>query len=136
VSGRSYVDYVRHELLRPHGIPELEWVRHGKRRRGEPPQLWTGLIMEDPEAYRMGVSTPALCTFMRYFWIDGMPRHKGNPLWIKTGASSGSVAQMVWRSDGINVAWTFNSGGEPADLWDKAIDWLIEQKKLQSPKSR
>jgi CubicO group peptidase (beta-lactamase class C family) len=131
-SGRSYVDYLRHELLRPYGIQELEGIRHGERRKGEPPQLWNGLIMEDPKEYRMGVSTPALCAIMRHFWEDGKTRHKGNQFMYKTGACDGS-AQMTWRTDGINVAWTFNSECAPVDLWDKAIDWLIEQHKLPRP---
>jgi len=137
VSGRSYVDYLRHELLRPYGVKELKWVRHGAPREGEPPQLWNGLILEDPEAYRMGVSTPALCTFMNHFWIDGTPRDKGNPLWIMGGSWDNSTTEMIWRSDGINVVWSFNGRKDvdPADeLWEKAINWLVENKKL--PKSK
>jgi CubicO group peptidase (beta-lactamase class C family) len=139
VSGRSYVDYLRHELLRPYGVQELKWVRHGAKQQGEPQQLWNGLIMEDPNEYRMGVSTPALCTFMSHFWIDGKPRDSGNPLWIMGGSWDNSTTEMIWRSDGINVAWSFNGRKDvdPADaLWEKAINWLIEEKKLPRPKSR
>jgi hypothetical protein len=90
--------------------------------------------MEDPAEFRMGVSTPALCTFMRCFWLDGRPRDNGNPLWISGGSWDNATTEMVWRSDGINIAWSFNGrkeGVEPGEeLWKRAIDRLIEQKQL------
>ncbi len=43
VSGQSYVDYLRHQLCQPYGVPELKWIRHGARQKGEPRQLWNGL---------------------------------------------------------------------------------------------
>jgi CubicO group peptidase (beta-lactamase class C family) len=134
VSGRRYVDYLRDQLCRPYGVNELKWVRHGKRQKGEPAQLWNGLIMEDPEAYRMSVSTPALCTFMRYFWLDGRPRDEGNPLWIMNGSWDNSTTSMIWRPDGINVAYSFNGRAKDIDpgkeLWEQAIDQLIKDKQL------
>jgi CubicO group peptidase (beta-lactamase class C family) len=134
VSGTRYVDYLRHQLCRPFGVKELKWVRHGKRQKGEPAELWNGLIMEDPTDYRMGVSTPALCTFMGYFWLDGRPRDKGNPLWIMNGSWDNSTTSMIWRPDGINVAYSFNgraTGVDPGkELWDQAIDQLIKDKRL------
>ena len=140
ISGLSYVDYLRTQLLRPYGINDLKWVRHGARQNGEPPQLWNGLIMEDPEPYRMDVSTPALCAFMSHFWIDGQPRDQGNPLWIMGGSWDNATTAMIWRSDGINVAWSFN-GRKDVDpgeeLWHKAIDQLIKEGRLpRPPKSR
>jgi N-acyl-D-amino-acid deacylase len=133
VSGKSYTDYLRHDLCRPYGVKELKWVRDaGPRREGEPPQLWNGLIMEDPKEYRMGVSTPALCTVMRYFWFGGEPRDAGNPTWVRDGSTGGSApssAQIYWRSDGINVAWVFNGWAEhdlvAKELVEQAIDGLI-----------
>jgi N-acyl-D-amino-acid deacylase len=134
VSGHSYVDYLRHQLCRRHGVRELKWVRHGVPQKGEPPQLWNGLIMEDPEDYRMAVSTPALCTFMRCFWLDGKPRDQGNPLSIMNGSWDNSTTAMIWRPDGINVAYSFNgraSGLDPGkELWEQAIDQLKKVKRL------
>ncbi len=133
VSGQSYVDYLRNQLCRPYGVQELKWVRQGARQKGEPPQLWNGLIMEDPEEYRMDVSMPALCTFMRYFWIDGQARDNGNPLWIMGGSWDNATTEMIWRSDGINVAWSFNGRKDVdpgEDLWHKAIDWELEEKHI------
>jgi CubicO group peptidase (beta-lactamase class C family) len=139
VSGRSYTDYLRHQLCRPYGITELKWVRHRARQQGEPPQLWNGLIMEDPEEYRMGVSTPALCTFMRFFSVDGRPRGNDNTVLWKNGRWDNATTDMIWRPDGINVVWSFNGRktnerneevvpGEA--LWKHAIDRLIEEKRL------
>jgi len=43
---------------------------------------------------------------------------------------------MIWRPDGINVAWSFNGRNDVdpgEDLWDKAINELIEEKDLPQP---
>jgi CubicO group peptidase (beta-lactamase class C family) len=134
VSGQSYTDYLRHHLCRPYGVTELKWVRHGARQLHEPPQLSNGLIMEDPAEFRMGVSTPALCTFMRCFWLDGRPRDNGNPLWVMGGSWDNSTTLMIWRPDGINIAWSFNGRKNDVDpgeaLWKHAIDQLIKEKRL------
>jgi len=92
------------------------------------------------------VSTPALCTFMRCFWIDGEPRvgpgspPDGHPLWIMVGSWGNSTTAMIWRPDGINVAWSFNGRADNADpgqdLWEKAISQLIEEKRIPPVKSR
>jgi CubicO group peptidase (beta-lactamase class C family) len=135
VSGHSYTDYLRHHLCRPYGVPELKWVRHGARQIGEPPQLWNGLIMEDPVELRMDVSMPALCVFMSHFWLDGTPRDRSSPFWVMTGSWDNATTAMVWRPDGINVAWSFN-GRKDVDpgeeLWQNAINWLLTEKKIPS----
>ena len=134
VSGQTYTNYLRHHLCRPYGVTELKWVRHGVRQQGEPPQLWNGLIMEDPADFRMGVSTPALCTFMRCFWLDGRPRDNGNPLWVIARQLGQRDDCDGLAPDGINIAWSFNGrkkGVEPGEeLWKQAIDRLIEEKRL------
>jgi choice-of-anchor C domain-containing protein len=136
VSGRNFVDYMRYELCRPYGIKELKWIRDtGPRRTGEPPRVWNGLSPDEPEEYRVAVSTPAMCTFMRLFWCDGNPRDKGNPFWIMNGTWSNTRTAMIWRSDGINVAWSFNglkdSNGDPGEaLWSHAIDQLKKEGRL------
>ena len=134
VSGQTYTNYLRHHLCRPYGVTELKWVRHGARQQGEPPQLWNGLIMEDPADFRMGVSTPALCKFMRCFWLDGRPRDSGNPFWDMRGSWDNATTAMVWRPDGINIAWSFNGRKQGVELgeelWKQAIDRLIEEKRL------
>ena len=82
----------------------------------------------------MGVSTPALCTFMHHFWLDGEPRDEGNPLWIMLGSWDNSTTAMIWRPDGINVAWSFNGrmdNVEPGkELWEQAIDQLIREGRI------
>ncbi len=141
LSGKGYVDYLRHSLLRPYGVEEWHWVRNGSGpEKGEPPQLWNGLEMEEQPEYRVGVSSPALCTFMSHFWIDGSVRDNGTPTWIKTGGWDNCTSAEVWRPDGVNVAWAFNGRkatpdgensydpGEP--LWNDAINWLLAEKKI------
>jgi CubicO group peptidase (beta-lactamase class C family) len=143
LSGRSWVDYLRNSLCRPYGVRELKWVRGGGApERGEPPQVWNGLEMNEQKEYRYAVSAPALCTFMGHFWIDGSIRDNGNPLWVKTGSWDNSTSAMVWRPDGVNVAWAFNGrkwtgvgedNFDPGEkLWKEAIDWLLAEQKIPS----
>jgi CubicO group peptidase (beta-lactamase class C family) len=137
LSGKNCIEYLRDQLCRPFGVQELKWVRDGgPRRKGEPKQLWNGLILEDLKEYRGGVSMPALCTFMRYFWIDGTPRtdHKGETE-TKDGSWDNSSTLMIWRPDGINVAWSFNGrtgvdDGPGEALWKNALDSLITDKNV------
>jgi CubicO group peptidase (beta-lactamase class C family) len=135
VSGQSYVDYLRTQLCRPYGVPELKWIRHGARQKGEPPQLWNGLIMEDPVELRMGVSMPALCTFMRCFWHGGEPAGQGSTSNAWGGSWDNATTIMLWRGDGINVAYSFNGRGASDDAqvpMHQAINWLLEEKKIPS----
>ena len=94
--------------------------RHRARQQGEPPQLWNGLIMEDPADFRMGASTPALCKFMRCFWLDGRPRDSGNPFWDMRGSWDNATTAMVWRPDGINIAWSFNGRKQGVELGESS----------------
>ncbi len=84
--------------------------------------------------YSLGASTPALCTFMRCLWLDGRPRDKGNPVWFMGGSWDNSTTAMIWRADGINVAWSFNGRKNDVDpgeeLWKRAIDQLVKEKRL------
>ncbi len=142
VSGKSYVDYLRHDLCAPYGVKELRWIRQGARQKGEPPQLWNGLIMEDPEKYRMCVSMPALCTTMRCFFQMGDPRDDGSRNQAFGGSWSNISSGLQFRGDGINICYSFNGSkldldkGFEVELFE-AIDQLIEEKRLRLPqKSR
>ncbi len=135
ISGQSYADYLRSQLCRPYGVEELKWIRQGVRQKGEPPQLWNGLIMEDPVELRMGVSMPALGTFMHCFWHNGVPAGKGSINCAWGGSWDNCTALMLWRSDGLNVAVAFNGradGANPETEIHQAINWLLEQKKIPS----
>jgi len=142
LSGQSWVDYLRHSLCRPYGVPELKWVQgDGQSEKGEPPRLWNSFEMNEQKEYRYAVSMPVLCTFMSHFWIDGSVRDKSNPLWVKTGGWDNCTSAMVWRQDGINVAWAFNGrkwtgvGEDNFDageaLWKNAIDQQIQNHNIR-----
>jgi choice-of-anchor C domain-containing protein len=135
LSGQSECDYLRNQLCRPFGVEELKWVRQGGPIRvGEPPRLWNGLSGAKKDPLSNGLSTPAMCTFMRFFWIDGRPRDNRNPGWVMGGSWDNSSSSMNWRSDGINVACVFNGRREiDGDLGKElaeAIDQLVKKKKL------
>jgi CubicO group peptidase (beta-lactamase class C family) len=107
VSGRSPVDYFRRDLFRPYGVKELKGFAapNSPRRKGDPPPVWN-------DGGPVSASAPALCTFMRCFWVSGEPRDRGNPTWQMNGSLPGSTAMMLWRSDGIDVAFIFNGRGK------------------------
>jgi CubicO group peptidase (beta-lactamase class C family) len=127
VSGRSPIDYFRRDLFRPYGtrreVTGFE-APHSPSRRGDPPLVW------NDDGGPVYASAPALCLFMRHFWLTGEPRNRDNPTWWKTGSLPGSTAMMLWRPDGIDVAVIFNGRDEKvshadirADL-DKVIERL------------
>jgi CubicO group peptidase (beta-lactamase class C family) len=137
VSGKSHIEYLRHELLRPHGIKELHWIQHGPRQRGEPPRLWNALILEDPEPNRYAISTPALCAYMRYYLSDGQPRGKKPASEAFYGGWDNTSSTMLWRGDGYNIAFALNGrrGGDQSHYEKRihqAIDWLKGQRLLPS----
>jgi CubicO group peptidase (beta-lactamase class C family) len=109
VSTRSPVDYFRSDLFQPYGVKELKGFAapNSPRREGDPPLVWN-------DGGPVSASAPALCTFMRYFWLTGEPRDEGNPTWQMNGSLPGSTAMMLWRSDGIDVAFIFNGRGKPS----------------------
>jgi CubicO group peptidase (beta-lactamase class C family) len=104
-SGRSAIDYFRHELFRSFGIRReiMSFVApDSPGRDGEPPRVW------NRDGGPVYASAPALCLFMRYFWLTGEPRNRDNPTWQSNGGLPGSTAMMLWRPDGIDVAFIFN----------------------------
>jgi CubicO group peptidase (beta-lactamase class C family) len=106
VSGMSAVDVFRRVLFRPHGIGDLRGFEapHAAQRSGDPPLVWN-------DGGPVSASAPALCTFMRYYWLTGEPRERGNPLWQMNGSLPGSTALMLWRPDGTDLAFIFNGRG-------------------------
>ena len=80
VSGRSLPEYYRSELCHPFGLSEVKWIRQGGvHRPGEPPRLWNGLHGEENDAMSLGISTPALCTFMRCLLAQRLPAQHREP---------------------------------------------------------
>jgi CubicO group peptidase (beta-lactamase class C family) len=109
VSGRKPAEYLRQELFRPFGMKELRgFVAPGDPVRKDGPVLVWNADGGGP----VSASAPALCAFMRYFWLTGERRDKGNPLWRMHGSLPNSTACMLWRSDGIDVAFLFNGRGQ------------------------
>jgi CubicO group peptidase (beta-lactamase class C family) len=107
-SGMNAVDYFRRALFRPHGVfDELRGFEapNAPRRSGDPPRVWN-------DGGPVSASAPALCTFMRYFWLTGEPRDRGRPLWQMNGSLPGSTAMMLWRPDGTDLAFIFNGRGK------------------------
>jgi CubicO group peptidase (beta-lactamase class C family) len=107
-SGMTAVDYFRRALFRPYGVyDELRGFEapNAPRRSGDPPRVWN-------DGGPVSASAPALCTFMRYFWLTGEPRDRGRPLWQMNGSLPGSTAMMLWRPDGTDIAFIFNGRGK------------------------
>jgi WD40 repeat protein len=149
-SGMSQSEYIRTQLCEPFGVETLRWVLfwgpppanapHGK---GEPPRLWGMYSPADAKTVERvdypHMSTPALCTFMRCYWKDGTPRDSSNQSLAHNGSNNDCTAQVCWRSDGINIAWTFygRSGlagnDDIANELNQVIDQLIKDKVLPPP---
>jgi CubicO group peptidase (beta-lactamase class C family) len=127
VSGRSAVDYFRSDLFRPYGIRrEVRGFEapDSPLRKGDPAHVW------NTDGGPVSASAPALCTFMRCFWLTGEPRNRDNPTWQMNGSLPGSTAMMWWRPDGIDVAFLFNGRGQVSHEEIKAeLEQVIERLK-------
>jgi CubicO group peptidase (beta-lactamase class C family) len=110
VSGLSPADYFRHELFRPFGVKDLKGLAAPKSspKKGDPPLVWNA-----GDGGPISASAPALCAFMRSYWLTGEPRNRDNPTWQMNGSLPGSTALMLWRPDGIDMAVIFNGRGQP-----------------------
>jgi CubicO group peptidase (beta-lactamase class C family) len=126
ITSRSYIDYFQRELFRPVVVREIRGPGD-RERKGDPPTVWNAA-----EGGPVGASTPAMCYFMRQFWLAGDPRDQGNPLWIRYGSLPGSTALMIWRSDGIDIAATFNGRRKDVSHDDisRALQQLIDQTQM------
>jgi choice-of-anchor C domain-containing protein len=139
-SGKSFTNYVRHSLCAQFGVKELKVRIDEPRKPGDPPHLWNALCAEDPKDYRIGFSTETMGTFQRCFWVEGAPRDNGdpNPPGHRHGSWYNSTSGMLWRKDGITIAFVFNGRGGPAslnpagELWE-VIDQLVKDKRLPPP---
>jgi CubicO group peptidase (beta-lactamase class C family) len=111
----SYAEYVRRELVRPEGVEEPGGIE--------------GIGKTDIRA-----SAPAMCAFMSRFWLTGEPRDDGNPTWQMNGIWHDATAMMLWRPDGVDVAFVFNgrspgvSHDDIKDELEKAIEALLKAK--------
>jgi CubicO group peptidase (beta-lactamase class C family) len=119
VTDKSPIDYFRHDLFRPYGIrKEVTGFEapNSPSRKGDPALVWNN------DGGPVYASAPALCLFMRYFWLTGEPRNRDNPTWLKTGSLPGSTAIMDWRPDGIDLAFIFNGRNDKVSHEDIKAD--------------
>jgi CubicO group peptidase (beta-lactamase class C family) len=127
VSDRSPIDYFRQDLFRPYGIRREQRgfeAPSSPPRKGDPAHVW------NKDGGPVSASAPALCTFMRYFWLTGEPRDRDNPTWQKNGSLPGSTALMLWRPDGIDIVVLFNGRGKASHEEIKAdLEQVIERLK-------
>jgi hypothetical protein len=66
---------------------------------------------------------------MQRFWINGEPRDRSNPKWVKYGGLPASTALMIWRSDGINVVALFNGRSDAHDRIKDDLEAVIDRLK-------
>ncbi len=126
-SGRTQIEYFRHELFQPYGEKVLKGFQdpEAPNKERDSPLVWNAR-----DGGPVSASAPTLCTFMRHFWLTGEPRDNGNPLWRMDGSLPGSTAMMLWRSDGIDVAFIFNGRGNAShDEIVKELEQALEKLK-------
>lgn len=130
ISGRPMVDYVRQDLCRPFGLRELREVRSlvTPVTKHDPLLVWNASVeLPVPPAESIYASAPALCTYMRYFWLTGDPRDRGTPVWQMNGSWTNSTATMLWREDGIDLVFVFNGRSDVThDEIKKELEKIID----------
>ena len=107
-TAKSYVNYVRDDILKPIGIEDIRAGRHFASDR-DPREVWTpvkDVPVEMMDSFGgLVASAPALCKFFDHYWANGQPRKLGeDKQWFFFGSISGTTAIIRQRPDGYNVA--------------------------------
>jgi CubicO group peptidase (beta-lactamase class C family) len=76
-------------------------------------------------------SAPALCTFMKYYWISGEKKQGGIYTYTFFGSNPGTNAAVKQRPDGINYAAIFNNRrdghSDDLELFVLEMDGLVDE---------
>jgi CubicO group peptidase (beta-lactamase class C family) len=107
-TAKSYVNYVRDDILKPLGIEDIRGGRHFASDR-DPREVWSpvkDVPVELMDSFGGLVATaPALCKFFDHYWANGQPRQLGqDKQWFFFGSIPGTTAIIRQRPDGYNIA--------------------------------
>lgn len=150
VSGKSYIDHIRAELLAPIGIKGIDLGRSLPKDRdpAEPVYLdpATGVNLFDIKGKRVpapdgtfhleamdahgGLIAPAaeVVRFLDHYWINGQPRKAGeSQRWAFFGSLPGTWTVAIQRPDGVNIVALFNNRAAPAGMRNEAILEMLNQ---------
>ncbi len=139
VTGKSYIDAIRRDLLDPLGITSVEVGRTlpGARNPREPfysepfrglnvfQMKRTSLVPAADGTFHLEAmdshggligSAPDLTKFMDAYWLNGEPRRGGTSNYAAFGLLPGTWTLLLQRSDGVNVAVLFNQRTDPSGL--------------------
>ncbi|MEJ2174474.1 MAG: serine hydrolase [bacterium] len=135
-SGMAYVDYLRGELLGPHGIVDVFLARQDARaaREVEYPEGASRFNTETGDsAGGLIASAPALVQFLERYWLSGAPRGRGERgSWIVFGSLPGTSAMVRQLPSGVNYAVLMNARREASHRRDqqrlaRAMDAALER---------
>jgi len=135
-SGMTYVDYVRGELLGPHGIVDVFLARNGARaaREVEYPANASRFNSEAGDsAGGLIASAPALVQFLERYWLSGASRRRGERgSWTAFGSLPGTSALVRQLPSGVNYAVLMNARREASYRGDqrrlaRAMDAALER---------
>jgi len=135
-AGMDYVDFVRRELLAPHGIRDIALARKGARapREVEYPDAASRFNTETGDsAAGLIASAPALVQFLEHYWLSGAPRRRGERgSWIVFGSLPGTSAMARQLPSGVNYAVLMNARRETRYRADqqrlvRALDAALER---------
>jgi CubicO group peptidase (beta-lactamase class C family) len=151
VTGKSYIEYVRGEVLRPLGVTSIELGRTLPRDRNprEPVYLDpdsgrnvmqpdSKVPVPDPDGtfYLEAMdahggligASPDLVRFLQAYWLDGRPRKAGeSATYTFFGSLPGTWTVVMQREDGVNIAALFNQRTDPSGLPYEAIEKILNK---------
>ena len=140
---KPYSDSIQESICRPLGISDIRLGSSSLKKR-DPREVWypvaeDAFSLEVMDAHGgLIASAPALCQFLKAYWINGDPRLPGQRAdWTFFGSLPGTTAMVRQRSDGIDVAVLFNGrrdqhinedNGELKKMIDQAIEKASREK--------
>lgn len=140
---KPYSDSIQESICRPLAIPDIRLGSSSLKKR-DPREVWypvaeDAFSLEVMDAHGgLIASAPALCQFLKAYWINGDPRLPGQRAdWTFFGSLPGTTAMVRQRPDGIDVAILLNGrrdrqinedNGELKKMIDQAIEKASREK--------
>ncbi len=114
VTGKSYIDYIKHDITGPCGAKSIDLAHSDPVKRAAdevayPPDPFI-LHMERMDSHGGLISTAGdLLRFSAAYWCDGQPRRKGDDRnYAMFGSLPCTTAMLAQQRDGIDIAVIFN----------------------------
>jgi len=150
IAGKNYIDYLRDNLLAPHGIKGIQLGRSLPKDRATKEVVYVdpfkgrnifdrkGPFVPGPDGTfhleamdahgGLIASSADVVRFLDHYWIDGKPREAGQKKsYSFFGSLPGTWTVAIQRPDGVNIVALFNRRKDPSGLPYDTIRTVLDK---------